>query len=198
MASYTFDVFSTLDGYGATDEWGGYWGKQGPELLDHRARLYDEDQLMVFGPTTYRMFSSFVLAGVEFDPWVTRMSALPKIVISNSMAADEPLPWPNATVTRGDAVDVVAQLARGDLLEAGRRARRRVERAHGSRSRRPHPGDHLPGHHGNHRSGPDLPRCRGIRPRTARIPNPGWAHPGTDLRADRVSREAEVTRRGLG
>ena len=112
MASYTFDVFSTLDGYGATDEWGGYWGKQGPELLDHRARLYDEDQLMVFGPTTYRMFSSFVLAGVEFDPWVTRMSALPKIVISNSMAADEPLPWPNATVTRGDAVDVVAQLKR--------------------------------------------------------------------------------------
>ena len=112
MASYTFDVFSTLDGYGATDEWGGYWGKQGPELLDHRARLYDEDQLMVFGPTTYRMFSGFVLAGVEFDPWVTRMSALPKIVISNSMDPDEPLPWPNATVTRGDAVDVVAQLKR--------------------------------------------------------------------------------------
>ncbi len=110
MASYTFDVFSTLDGYGATDEWGGYWGKQGPELLDHRARLYDEDQLMVFGPTTYRMFSSFVLAGVEFDPWVTRMSALPKIVISKSMAPDEPLTWPNATVMRGDAVDVVARL----------------------------------------------------------------------------------------
>ncbi|WP_125610052.1 dihydrofolate reductase family protein [Specibacter cremeus] len=110
MASYTFDVFSTLDGYGSTDEWGGYWGKQGPELLDHRASLYAEDQLMVFGPTTYRMFSGFVLAGVEFDPWVVQMSELPKVVVSRSMTPDEHLPWPNTTVMHGDAVDVVARL----------------------------------------------------------------------------------------
>ena len=35
-AVYTWDVFSTLDAYGSYDEggdWGGYWGKQGPELL---------------------------------------------------------------------------------------------------------------------------------------------------------------------
>ena len=36
-AIYTFDVFSSLDGYGAhRGTWGGSWGKQGPELLDHR------------------------------------------------------------------------------------------------------------------------------------------------------------------
>ena len=36
-ATYTFDVFSSLDGYGAAGgDWTGYWGKQGPELLDHR------------------------------------------------------------------------------------------------------------------------------------------------------------------
>ncbi|MEV5177652.1 hypothetical protein AB0L10_43060 [Streptomyces flaveolus] len=37
-ATYTFDVFSTLDGYGSPSsrDWGGYWGKQGPELLDRR------------------------------------------------------------------------------------------------------------------------------------------------------------------
>ena len=40
-ASYTFDVFSSLDGYGAAGSgWSGYWGKQGPELLDHRLALY--------------------------------------------------------------------------------------------------------------------------------------------------------------
>jgi dihydrofolate reductase len=110
VATYTFDVFSTLDGYGSTDEWGGYWGKQGPELLEHRAELYAQDQLMVFGPATYRMFSGFVLAGVDFDPWVQRMSAMQKIIVSNSMPPDEPLPWPEATVVRGDAVDVVARL----------------------------------------------------------------------------------------
>jgi hypothetical protein len=37
-ATYTFDVFSSLDGYGSHSggNWGGYWGKQGPELLDRR------------------------------------------------------------------------------------------------------------------------------------------------------------------
>ena len=36
-ATYTFDVFSSLDGYGAAGgNWTGYWGKQGPELLEHR------------------------------------------------------------------------------------------------------------------------------------------------------------------
>src|SRR5262245_31357724 len=30
-ATYTFDVFSSLDGYGAANaNWSGYWGKQGP------------------------------------------------------------------------------------------------------------------------------------------------------------------------
>ena len=35
-AAYTFDVFSSLDGFGSysAGNWGGYWGKQGPELLE--------------------------------------------------------------------------------------------------------------------------------------------------------------------
>lgn len=39
-AIYTWDVFPTLDGYGSFVEgadWGGYSGKQAPELLEHRA-----------------------------------------------------------------------------------------------------------------------------------------------------------------
>ena len=39
-ASYTFDIFSSLDGFGShTGDWGGYRGKQGPELLEHRLAL---------------------------------------------------------------------------------------------------------------------------------------------------------------
>jgi hypothetical protein len=49
-ATYTFDVFSSLDGFGShTGNWGGYWGKQGPELLGHRLALYGRKQRMVFG-----------------------------------------------------------------------------------------------------------------------------------------------------
>jgi hypothetical protein len=65
-ATYTFDVFSSLDGYGAASgNWTGYWGKQGPELLDHRLALYGAEQRMVFGANTYRAFARMLASGAE-------------------------------------------------------------------------------------------------------------------------------------
>jgi dihydrofolate reductase len=111
-ATYTFDVFSSLDGYGAAGgDWTGYWGKQGPELLDHRLALYDEEQRMVFGANTYRLFAQLLAESTEeavLDPWVTRMRSMPATIVSSTL--EEPLDWPNATVASGDAVDVVARL----------------------------------------------------------------------------------------
>ncbi|MFC9662010.1 dihydrofolate reductase family protein [Nocardia sp. NPDC127606] len=111
--TYTFDVFSSLDGYGSVSggDWGGYWGKQGPELLDHRLALFGVDQRMVFGPKTYRAFAEMLASGdvAEVrDPWVTRMRDLPATVVSSTL--EGPLDWPDATIARGDAVDVVAAL----------------------------------------------------------------------------------------
>jgi dihydrofolate reductase len=110
MATYTYDVFSTLDGYGSTNVYGGYWGKQGPELLERRASIFAEDQLLVFGPATYRLFSRFFREEALLDAWNVRMNDFSKVVVSRSMDPDEPLPWPNATLRRGDAIDVVARL----------------------------------------------------------------------------------------
>ena len=112
-ATYTFDVFSSLDGYGsASANWTGYWGKQGPELLDHRLALYDADCRMVFGATTIRDFIEMLAEGTEEsevrDPWVTRMCNMPATVVSTTL--EGPLDWPDATIVSGDAVDVVAQL----------------------------------------------------------------------------------------
>jgi dihydrofolate reductase len=113
-ATYTFDVFSSLDGFGSVSggDWGGYWGKQGPELLDHRLALYGEEQRMVFGANTYRQFVQLLLSSTEDsrvgDPWVTRMRSMPAMVVSTTL--EEPLDWPNATLVRGDAVDVIARL----------------------------------------------------------------------------------------
>jgi len=57
-------VFSSLDGYGSHHgDWGGYWGKQGPELLDHRLAVYDAEQRMVFGASTYRQFARMLGPG---------------------------------------------------------------------------------------------------------------------------------------
>ena len=112
-ATYTFDVFSSLDGYGAAGApWTGYWGKQGPELLDHRLALYSSEQRMVFGATTHRLFARMLAESTEEsevrDPWVTQMVNMPATVVSTTL--EEPLDWPNATVVSGDAVDVVARL----------------------------------------------------------------------------------------
>jgi dihydrofolate reductase len=112
-ATYTFDVFSSLDGYGSNSgDWGGYWGKQGPELLDRRLAVYDAEQRMVFGANTYRQFvrllgSSTEESGVG-DPWVARMRSMPATVVSTTL--EGPLDWPDATVVSGDATDVVARL----------------------------------------------------------------------------------------
>ncbi|MFI0486391.1 dihydrofolate reductase family protein [Actinomadura sp. 9N215] len=112
-ATYTFDVFSSLDGFGAAGgNWTGYWGKQGPELLDRRLALYSEEQRMVFGANTYRAFEQMLATSTDDsdvrDPWVTRMLNLPATVVSTTFAGTSVRP--DTTVERGDAVDVVARL----------------------------------------------------------------------------------------
>ena len=113
-ALYTWDVFSTLDGYGSFAEgadWGGYWGKQGPELLEHRAALFDTMQRMVFGATTFRESAEIMSSGIDpnaLDEWNVRTMRMPATVISATMR--DTLGWPDATIVSGNAVDIVARL----------------------------------------------------------------------------------------
>jgi dihydrofolate reductase len=112
-ATYTFDIVSTLDGYGSygdAGDWGGYWGKQGPEWLEHRLGQYAVEQRMVLGANTYRQFVELLgaIEEAELDPVNARMRNLPTTVVSTTL--EEPLDWPDATVVSGDAVDVVARL----------------------------------------------------------------------------------------
>ena len=127
-ATCTFDIFSTLDSYGSygpNGNWGGYWGKQGPELLGSRLASFDAEQRMVFGATTFRMFVEMLAASTEKsdvrDPWVTRMRNMPATVVSSTLKG--PQDWPNATIAQGDAVAIVTQLKKGSKVPL---------RAHGS------------------------------------------------------------------
>ena len=113
-ATYTWDVFSTLDGYGTYAEgadWGGYWSKQGPELLAHRAALFDTEQRMVFGATTFRENAEILTSGTDphsLDEWNVRTLRSPATVISSTLR--DTLGWPDATIVSGDAVDIVTRL----------------------------------------------------------------------------------------
>ena len=114
-AAYTFDVLATLDGfgsYGPDGDWGGYWGKQGPEFLDRRLAMYGEGQRMVLGANTFREFMQLMGPNNgelnDLDPVNTRMRSMPTTVVSTTL--NGPLDWPDATVVSGDAVDVVARL----------------------------------------------------------------------------------------
>jgi dihydrofolate reductase len=113
-ASYTWDVFSTLDGYGSygpEGDWGGYWSKQGPELLAHRASLFDTPQRMVFGATTFRENAEILLRSADphnQDEWNRRTLRMPATVISSTL--HDTLGWPDATVVSGDAGEIVNRL----------------------------------------------------------------------------------------
>jgi dihydrofolate reductase len=113
-ATYTFDVFCSLDGYGSYDssgDWGGYWGKEGPELLDRRLAVLRDEQRMVLGANTFREFLEILGRSSESkvsDPVNTRMKTMPTTVVSTTL--EGPLDWPDATLVSGDAVDVVARL----------------------------------------------------------------------------------------
>jgi dihydrofolate reductase len=114
-ATYTFDIFSTLDGFANhSGDWGGYWGKQGPEFLAHRAAAYRDPLRMVLGAKTYASNAPFLAPGFDrarFDEWITRMFASPVTVLSSRLT--EPLDWPGTTIEPGDPVEAVRRLKAG-------------------------------------------------------------------------------------
>ncbi len=95
---------------GALIRRGGSWGKQGPEFLDNRLAALSEDQRMVLGANTFRDFVELLgpIEDAGLGPVITRMKIMPTTVVSTTLT--DPLAWPDATLLRGDAVDVVARL----------------------------------------------------------------------------------------
>jgi dihydrofolate reductase len=111
--TYTWDVFTSLDGFGGYDEhgdWGGYWGKDGPEFLERRLAQVSEPHHLVLGATTFGMFVSMIgLSKMpELDPINGRTREVPVTVISTALSG--PQDWPDATIVSGDGVEIVRRL----------------------------------------------------------------------------------------
>lgn len=114
-ATFTYDVFSSLDGFGSfgpEGDWGGYWGKQGPEFLEHRAAQYADDMRLVLGASTFRMFQMFLgdltRESEVDDPINTRMKFAPTTVFSSTLP--DAVDWPDAVVSREEPAEAVARM----------------------------------------------------------------------------------------
>lgn len=106
MATYTVDLFMTLDGFGSGPV--GYWGKEGPELEERQARVFfgGDEETLVLGAGTYRLMAGFAAQGGS--PAFDALTARDKVVISRTL--EEPLEWANTTLVAADAVDAVKRL----------------------------------------------------------------------------------------
>lgn len=107
MATYTVDLFTTLDGFGTGPV--GYWGKEGPELLEQRERTFfaGKDETLVFGANTYRLMGGFAAERGENASFKS-LTARRKVVISRTL--EEPLAWANSTLISEDALDAVPRV----------------------------------------------------------------------------------------
>jgi len=107
MQTLTIDLFSSLDGFGAAQGWPGYWGKEGPELLEWQAARLREDHTLIMGANTYRDMHEIAVAESDV-PVFKRLAEIPKMVFSRSITG-EPT-WANTTLVREDAVKAIRDL----------------------------------------------------------------------------------------
>jgi dihydrofolate reductase len=107
MATFTADLFMSLDGFGTGPV--AYWGKEGPELLEERARSFfaAEGQTLVFGANTYREMAKFAAAAGD-DRNFAALNAAPKVVISRSLGGS--LGMQNSSLIAEDALEAVPRL----------------------------------------------------------------------------------------
>ena len=82
--------------------------KRDHELIADRVRTFAQNQVLVFGATTFREFRKFV--NMFDEPYYDSLNELPKIVFSSTL--EEPLGWQNSTVLNEDAVTAIERLKR--------------------------------------------------------------------------------------
>jgi dihydrofolate reductase len=105
MRELLIDFITSLDGYASGEGWPGWWGLEGPEYLAWLGEQPPVTYLM--GANTYRVMYGFIGGELpaEEEASVDELTRAPKVVFSASL--EEPLPWANTTLVRGDAVQAV-------------------------------------------------------------------------------------------
>jgi dihydrofolate reductase len=106
MAELIADLFVSLDGFAAAVDAGPYFGYSGPELESWVHDVLDQPQQIVMGRVTYEAMSK--ISSPATDEVSTRMSDLPKVVVSNTLR--NPLAWPGTRLVQGDLAEQIGAL----------------------------------------------------------------------------------------
>jgi dihydrofolate reductase len=101
MRELTADLFISLDGFAAGVDVGPYFGYFGPDLERWVGDALRQPQMIIMGRITYQALAKF--SASADDEVSIRMSDLPKLVFSNSLA--EPLVWRNTRLVKGDIAE---------------------------------------------------------------------------------------------
>ena len=75
MPELLVDFITSLDGYGAAEDWPGWWGLEGPEYLGWLADQPEAGHTLLMGATTYRLMHGFASSG---EPGTDALAGMPK------------------------------------------------------------------------------------------------------------------------
>ena len=111
MSNLMVDFIMSLDAFGTSEGWPGYWGLEGPEYLAWMQEDEADEHTALMGATTYREMSGYA-AEMPDDPSLAALTAMPKVVFSSTLEA--PLSWANTELVDGDTVEAVQDMKRRD------------------------------------------------------------------------------------
>jgi dihydrofolate reductase len=104
MAELTADLILSLDGFAGGVDSGPFFGYSGPELDGWVSDALARPHVVVMGRVTYEALAQ--ISASATDQISTRMTELPKVVVSNTL--QEPLTWPNTRLLRGGPAELQA------------------------------------------------------------------------------------------
>ena len=105
MPELLIDFITSLEGYGAADDWPGLWGLDVPEYVSWTEDQPEADYTILMGANTYRLMLDLAAKG---EPGIDALEDKSKIVFSSTLT--EPLSWPNTQLVAQEAVDVVRDM----------------------------------------------------------------------------------------
>lgn len=104
MPDLTADLILSLDGFAGGVDTGPFFGYSGPELEGWVSDALARPHVVVMGRVTYEALAQ--ISASATDTISTRMTELPKVVVSNTL--QEPLNWPNTRLLRGGPAELQA------------------------------------------------------------------------------------------